>query len=49
MLVSALSYVTAENGAGALVSLAVLASGLVALSAVSNKKPIDYGLGGDRL
>ena len=49
MLVSALSYATAENGAGALVSLAVLASGLVALGAVSNKRPIDYGLGGDRL
>jgi APA family basic amino acid/polyamine antiporter len=40
MLWSALSYVTAESGAGALVSLTVLGSGVIALFAVSRTKPV---------
>jgi amino acid transporter len=37
MLASSLSYVTAENGAGALVSLSVLASGALALAFVRRR------------
>jgi amino acid transporter len=39
MLWSALTYVTAETGAGAFVSLAVLGTGVIALVAVSRAKP----------
>jgi APA family basic amino acid/polyamine antiporter len=39
MLWSALSYVTAESGAGALVSIAVLGSGVIALAVVAQIKP----------
>ncbi|QGZ93285.1 Serine/threonine exchanger SteT [Terricaulis silvestris] len=39
MLWSALSYVTAETGAGALVSLCVLGSGIIALFFVARAKP----------
>ncbi|HYD72739.1 MAG TPA: amino acid permease, partial [Candidatus Binatia bacterium] len=39
MLWSALSYVTAESGAGALVSIAVLGSGVIALAVVALIKP----------
>jgi APA family basic amino acid/polyamine antiporter len=40
MLWSALSYVTAESGAGALVSIFVLGSGLIALAVVALIKPV---------
>jgi amino acid transporter len=40
MLWSALSYVTSENGAGALVSVTVLGSGLIALAIVSTLRPM---------
>lgn len=39
MLWSALSYVTSENGAGALVSIGVLGSGVIALAIVARLKP----------